>query len=322
MNMKRIKLLFIPALICGAMFTEMKKINFGIVAAVLLMPIAFASAMAQLIPQNQSEENDGYLNAFEADSVVWKGCLELNIEGFENPISETVLFGDTLVNGVKWKIYNRWGIKGLVRTEDARVFYMYPDDWPYQPENRGVEIVVYDFSLEEGDVFDFWGVGLTVTSVDSVELHDGRKHKRIRFDNYAGFSWIEGLGSEFYDPFELLFPQATMASTPTLMCCHVNDELLYMNPDYLDCEGTKAVQSNELIESDEVKIYADKGELRVYYAESKFDVVLFNMNGMIASYQKDNYNEAIIPLSNLDKGVYVVRIVSGNKLYSQKTYIK
>ena len=301
----------------------MKKFNFGMVVAVLIMPIVFFAAMAQLNPQTQNEENDGYMNAFEADSVVWKGCLELDIEGYENPISESVLFGDTLVNGVKWKIYNRWGIKGLVRTEDAKVFYMYPDDWPYGPTDiKGVEILVYDFSLEVGDVFDLWGWGRTVTSVDSVELNDGRKHKRIRFDNYDYSGWIEGLGSEFNDPFEMLFPQATMASSPTLMCCHVNDELLYMNPNYLDCEGTRAVQSNELIESDEVKIFTDNGVLRVFYAESKFDVALFNMSGMIVSRQKDNYSEAVIPLSNLDKGVYVVHVVSSNKSYSQKVYIK
>jgi hypothetical protein len=285
--------------------------------AIVLFVVAISST-ANIFSQTLSEENDGYVNAFEAEMVVWKGCLELNFEGFDNPISDVVLSGDTLVNGMKWKIFGKGLAKLFVRTEDAKVFVLYPDDWPYgNSEDKGVEILVYDFSLETGDVFDLWGTKSTVTSVDSVELNDGRKHKRIRFNDYSG--WIEGVGSEFYYPFERLFPQETMASMPTLMCCHVNDVLLYMNPAYLDCEGNKV--ANETISeiSPKSNISFKDGLLKVTFdGEALFDVAVYNMQGMMLWQTKNNRNAMMAGLDNLPKGVFIVKINTGSYVYSGK----
>ena len=261
-----------------------------------------------------THETIPYINAFEADSVVWKSCLELNFEGIENPISETVLYGDTTINEVKWKIVTFYGaIKGLVRTEEKKVIFMPYPGFENIYDRGGAETVIYDFSLEVGDSFDFGG---TVTAIDSVELNDGRKHKRLLFNSIYGD--IEGLGNECFEPFTMLFPKETMASTPTLMCCHVNGELLYMNPRYLDCEGNRV--GNEWIESDNVKIYVNNSVLHIVFADNLFDVALYNMNGMLIKQQKGNSGEALMRLSGFDKGIYVVRIVSGNKSYSQKIY--
>ena len=147
------------------------------------------------------EENNKYLNAFEADNVVWRSCLELNFEGIENPISEVKLFADTLINGVNWKIFKREESIGLVRTEDRKVIFMpHPEYDHFEPVYNGVETVLYDFSLEIGDVLKPWG---SVISIDSVDLNDGKKHKRIKI----GLSnHIEGLGNDFSDPFFILFP--------------------------------------------------------------------------------------------------------------------
>ena len=60
-----------------------------------------------------------YVNAFKADSVVWK-CYNENTHKF----CETILHGDTVVDGKKWKILQSnclIVLKGLIRTEGDKV---------------------------------------------------------------------------------------------------------------------------------------------------------------------------------------------------------
>jgi hypothetical protein len=277
------------------------KTIFRTVIAVIMVMVSFSS----------KGDEKPYLNAFEGDSVVWKSCLELNFEGFENPVSEVVLFGDTLIDGVKWKIFSRFGCKGLIRMEDAKVIFTpYPGYEGSALPFIGVETVIYDFSLEVGDVFIEFGMEQTVTSIDSVELNDGRKHKRITFNDRTRI--IEGLGNDFSDPFHMLYGQETMASVATLMCCHVNGELLYLNPDYQDCEGNKV--SNEFIGDNPQKssVTVTDGSLHVTFGgDALFNVTVYNMQGVMMKQQKASRHEATIPVQNLTQGVYVVQITSG-----------
>ena len=294
---------------------------------IILLAVALSSA-ANLFSQTRSEENDGFVNAFEADSVVWKSCLELDVPGLENPISETILYGDTTINEVKWKIVHICkgvtslvpGVKGLVRTEDVKVIFKpYPGfenyfgDYDY-PE----ETVLFDSSLEVGDSIGLYTV---ITSIDSIYLNDGKKHLSYMVEGFGSLSYmIEGLGSDIYDTFELLFSSMpTMPSLSTLMCCHVNGELLYMNPRYLDCEGNRV--ANEIIGDNNPKptvVFAD-GNLQVTFDDDAlFDVAVYNMQGMMLSQMKNNRNTMFANLNNLPKGVYVVKVHSDNCVYSTK----
>ena len=101
----------------------------------------------------------------------------------------------------------------------------------------------------------------------------------------------------------------------------VNGELLYMNPDYSDCDGNKV--SNEVINDNHLKVKVTlSGEILRIKPENNnsFDVALYNMQGMLVKQQNDNFGEVTMQLSGFDKGIYVVRIMSGNRSYSQKIY--
>ena len=273
---------------------------------------------------DEEDSKDGFLNAFDADSVLWRSCLEFNISGFENPIIETVLSGDTTINGVKWKILNQsWGSKGLLRTEDAKViFFPYPGFEVYWERLIEEETTVYDFSLDVGDSFNFVGLFGTVTVIatDSIVLNYGRKHKKLFFSNPL-LNCIEGLGSDLFHPFFFLTRGMTtsMPNFATFMCCHVNGELLYMNPAFLDCEGNRV--SNEMIGKPAPKstIVFDNGRLRVTRDDDAlFDVAVYHMQGKLLAQAKNNRNEWLVHLEHLPKGVYIVRISSENVAYSEK----
>jgi hypothetical protein len=270
--------------------------------------------------------NDGYVNAFEADSVVWRSVLELNAQGIVNPITETVLYGDTIINEVKWKIVNQlWGFggrKALVRTEEKKVFLIpypgYEEYWEYLQK----ETLIYDFSLDVGDSFDFAGAfGIqTVISTDSIELNDGRKYKKLYF-SHSWLNCVEGLGSDVFEPFFFLTNgiSTSMPNFSTLMCCHVNGELLYMNPDYSDCEGNRV--SNDVIVNPNPKpsVVFTNGSLRVAFDnKAPFDVAVYNLQGMLLAQAKNNRNEMLANLDNLPQGVYIVSVSSGSFVYSEK----
>lgn len=286
--------------------------------------ILFIMLFISISTFSQSRVENGFINAFESDSVVWRSCLELGFEGVENPISETVLYGDTLMNGFKWRIFHlnpsiSGGVKGLVRMEDRKVIFTpYPGyEEYYMRYYRENETIIYDFSLEVGDRTELNG---EVLKIDSIAFNDGHKHKKIHVETWSSF--IEGLGSDVFDPFYMLFPFPTMASFPTFMCCHVNGELLYMNPDYSDCDGNKV--SNEVINDNHLKVNVTlSGEILRIKPENNnsYDVALYNINGLLLKQQKKNVNETIMQLSNFAKGIYIVYITSGNKTYSQKIYM-
>lgn len=61
------------------------------------------------------------------------------------------------------------------------------------------------------------------------------------------------------------------------------------------------------------------GRLCVKWAdEVPFDVAIYNMSGMLMMQQTGNRNEAVVPVSRLVEGVYVVKVTSGTFIYTQK----
>jgi hypothetical protein len=178
---------------------------------------------------------------------------------------------------------------------------------------------------------DFWKEDLimhVVKNDDLIELKN-KYYRQITLvskpliSEYEDFifeiKWVESVGNLKGG---LLGFNIWLSGTPNqeLLAYFLSDELIYHSTEYE--EDFIWDTANELIKSDEVKIFADNGILHVYYADSKFDVSLFNMSGIVVTRQKDNYSEAIIPLSTLYEGVYVVHVVSGNKSFSRKVYIK
>ena len=174
------------------------------------------------------------------------------------------------------------------------------------------EFVYVDFSLEEGDVFN----GRKVTRIDSVTLNDGQKHKKIIFE--SGSAVIEGLGYEDAFPFYSLYPSPTMPSEPTLTCCFVDNELLYHNARFIDCEGAK-VANDKILEKERVAIAYTDDMLRIVFDdESLFDITVYNMQGVLVSQQKGNRYAATLSLAHVPQGVYVVRVSADGYAVTRK----
>ena len=293
--------------------------------AILLLAVAFCFS-ANVFSQTESDENDGFVNAFEADSAVWSYLL-----GWNGPqgqrIYKTILYGDTIIENTKWKIVtDEYRGKILVRTEGKKVF---AKGQPYvNRPNFSEELTIYDFTLNAGDsviVYLEYESGYylakEIFEIDSIVLNDNRKHKRIKIDLYT--SLIEGVGcvsGPHSHPF-YMFIGATIGSQfgPDFVCCEVNGELLYKSPLYVDCDGKRV--DNETISdlSPKARVFFTRGQLCVIFDdETPFDVELYNMQGMMLLQLKNNRKEMLANLDNLPQGVYAVRVNSGNYVYSNK----
>jgi len=95
-----------------------------------------------------------------------------------------------------------------------------------------------------------------------------------------------------------------------------------MNPDYLDCSGDR-VDNEKIVDCyQKAKILLANEQLQIMLADdASFDVTVYNIHGMILAQRKGNYGEASISLSHIPRGVYFVRVSSGEYVYTQR-YIK
>lgn len=267
-----------------------------------------------------------YVNAFKADSVVWKCYWDFSEEKIklEDPFDETVLHGDTVVSGKQWRIICQGkALKGLIRSENNRVMFKpYPgyENKVHPDYLKQQETVIYDFSLKVGESIPSIGIVPSgkVTKIDSVMFEDGHKHKRIHVGEY--YSYIEGLGNDRYSPFFMLaHALPAMPSRPTFMCCHVDNRLLYRSPVFEDCNGNKV--ANVIITGglSEAKVWFADGQLTVSLEDGRtFDVAVFNAQGMLVAQQQQNRYETRIPFGNEAKGVYFVRIRAGQAVATHK----
>ena len=178
--------------------------------AIVLFVVAISSA-ANIFSQSHSEENDCYLNAFEADSAVWSYLYAWDTRDTPQ-LYQTILHGDTVVDNFKWKIVTDGFIgKGLVRTDGKKVivrgctgqFSFMIDD---KSEKLFVLDTIYDFSLNVGDsaltYYEYHEPGYPyhpsvkdeIIEIDSIILNDGKKHKRMKVAWYTEAYMIEGVG--------------------------------------------------------------------------------------------------------------------------------
>ena len=304
-----------------------KTSGLGIISFMFILAVCFIPL--KMFAQTQTSISNAFLNAFDSERAVWTYLYSAC--NTSPTIHQTVLYGDTVIDGTNWKIITGEPNleKGLVRTDGRRVLLKpYPgfESWiqynnKEEPWNNVDPIIIYDFSLEKGDSVILGGENkFEIFKIDSLLLNDSYKHKRITYGNNGGLSSIiEGLGSSDHTPLYGFYFQTTCSSGPQLVCCHVDGELLYMHPNYLDCDGMPV--SNEIIDDislkSRIKVIDDCLNV-MFDDDANFDVAVYSMQGIVVTQNKANFNVATIPLNNLPQGVYVAKITSGKYTDSHK----
>jgi len=225
--------------------------------------------------------------------------------------------GDTTINSLKYhKFYKK---QNQPIPSEEYIGYFFREDtiskqvYVYDPSFNKTALF-YDFNLKKGDTFNIYLINdlflkQTVLKIDTFITLD--KHlKRIIFDDST--IWIEGIGN---------MTRTSIPSEGELICMKENDSVLYINKNYNNCdtifqEDTStsikqiinyrlSVFPNPIEKSSILTIEPNKNE--------KFIIEIYNYLG-IQIKEDSFFNDYHIGLINLNKGIYIYRIINRNKI--------
>lgn len=183
-------------------------------------------------------------------------------------------------------------------------------------------VLLYDFSLSEGDVFNY----NSVTKVDSVELLDGTYRKRIVFEggDYY-FFWIEGIGSLMGGLLWIDWDFKKHIPEAWLLCYYENDSLLYRN-DFLnlDCDYSFTNVNTETIDNTYIpKVYPNPFSKEVsisfknLFQGETFELDIKTLDGRTVHHET-LVSDISIDLSFLGKGIYLLTIKNKHFQFTEK----
>jgi len=235
---------------------------------------------------------------------------------------------DTLINGktyfevlASWRISEDFRSSGHYIREDTITMKTFMLDNTCMDE-----ILLYDFSLEEGDSLLFCDNADFLFIVDSIRyIHINNKTRKcIYFNNQFGFEeyWIEGIGSScglVYSGFYFYLVDAAYQ----LACVFYKDSLIFQNPIVASCN-----ESNVSIKD----IFASKYNVLVTYNPLKivFDNIntskgilnIYSTNGVLhEQIILDGIKEIAINEGKYKPGLYIFRFRSQNLVLQGKFLI-
>ncbi len=218
--------------------------------------------------------------------------------------------------------------EALYREQNGR-FYVIPQD-------SINEILVYDFNLQVGDLFQTdWGWGITdsidliVQSVDTITTLDGVSRKKIELVGGVGGQyngrWLEGIG--FMD-WVFIYPAyvGSLGGGYIFICHARTDTIVY--PAWADSSDCGLLSSVDGVFKEErnVKLYPNPAnkhlQIDLQNMQAK-KLEIIDVRGRIILEQKINNQYTIIQLPNdLFGGLYLVKFTKKDDSFFVKKFIK
>jgi hypothetical protein len=240
------------------------------------------------------------------------------------------IFGDTTVNGHSYRNTRRYPITGepgpgmticppyQVMNQWAIMHYMREDTlskkvYVYCNYCNPTDQLLYDFSLNEGDTLNSeyatGGNDLVITSVSDTVLFNGQVRKKFSFIDPFGVPccYVESIGSP-YGLFERLI--TLLGGSSDLMC--VKEIGVNLAGIICDTYFTGVTQIND----DPVSVFPNPAHDKITVTlEGSFQpcvLKLFDTRGREVLATKLSTDENVIPVSQLDPGIYIYRLRSEN----------
>ena len=228
----------------------------------------------------------------------------VNIGGMEY----TTIYVDSEVNGNY--------LDGAYRNDDNQVYYCKWNGSSYDDE-----FLLYDYDLEVGDFFhDDDDHPMQVTEVTTITDLNGVSRKKITF-SFSGLTdvtefWIEGIGSNrgFMHVGQWEADHDSEGEMYHLLCYHVNDDVIYVNPEYNDCD------------IDDVEENTVENNISIYPNPAKDVIKILNDNNLNITNVEildltgrtvlSTDKSADINISELPEGQYFV------KIYGESTIVR
>ena len=208
---------------------------------------------------------------------------------------------------------------GAFRTEDSQVFYR---SWN---GTYGEETLLYDYDLEEGDYFnDTDPHPMVVTAVSYITDNQGVQRKMINFE-FLGLEdetefWVEGVGSSKGFINSGNYTPTNTGAIFHLLCYHVGNNLIYVNPEYNTCDITE-LDENSAVNS--INIYPNPAQntIKVSNADG-FPIHSIDIVDLLGRTVISTENTSEINVSSLPEGQYFVKIQGETTIVRKLTISK
>ena len=228
----------------------------------------------------------------------------VNIGGMEY----TTIYVDSEVNGNY--------LDGAYRNDDNQVYYCKWNGSSYDDE-----FLLYDYDLEVGDFFhDDDDHPMQVTEVTTITDLNGVSRKKITF-SFSGLTdvtefWIEGVGSNrgFMHVGQWEADHDSEGEMYHLLCYHVDDDVIYVNPEYNDCD-LDDIEENTVENS--ISIYPNpaKDVIKILN-DNNLNITNVEILDLTGRTVLSTDKSADINISGLPEGQYFV------KIYGESTIVR
>lgn len=256
---------------------------------------------------------------FDTNHVSWNEFYESGDWGPDNILfSSYFISGDTLIDNHKYfKIYTPSDkdsiYVGAFREYNKVVLYYGLDYWGF---NTDTSVVLYDFTKNAGDTIHTGTYNQSViVEIDSISISGGyRKRYKMEDDQY----WIEGIGSTR----GFLFPMTaipTMYWHSELICFKHMENMIYLNPGFIDCTTRIVSSVNDLGTNNSIEIFPNPVEIgRDIIIKSSIipiaKIQFYNQLGtLLSSINCSKKNAVQINIADYEPGVYIVLIFETNE---------
>lgn len=240
------------------------------------------------------------------------------------------LMGDSLLNGLNYKKFYycneeipvTWNYAGLMReTPEGKVYF-----WNH---SHNIDVIEFDFSLEEGDTMTYWWPDSTFSKVfvfqkDSV-LINGFYHDRLKISNqmYSPWiidTWIEGVGSLVCGYSS--YPDIILGSVYELLCAFDNNIQLYQNPNlpycFMNTVGIPVIGNQEPVLAPNPVTSVSEFKVTGNYSGSA-NLYIYDIFGRIAiNTIESDIGSLQIFKSDLLQGVYFYKLMINQRVYNGK----
>ena len=232
----------------------------------------------------------------------------VNIGGMEY----TTIYVDSEVNGNY--------LDGAYRNDDNQVYYCKWNGSSYDDE-----VLLYDYDLEEGDFFhDDDEHPMQVTEVTTITDLNGVSRKKITF-TFIGLTdvsefWIEGVGSNrgFMHVGQWEAAHDSEGEMYHMLCYHVNNDVIYVNPEYNDCD-IDDVEENTVGNS--ISIYPNPANEIIKILNNNLSISGIEIIDLTGRIVLSTEKCEDINISELAEGQYFVKII-GETTIVKKLFIK
>lgn len=244
-----------------------------------------------------------------------------------SPDSQVVVGGQTYTK-ILYSPHPYVNSEEILYREDNGRFYVIPQDSIH-------EILVYDFNLQVGDLFQTdwaWSlhdsIDLFVTNVSTITTLDGVQRKRIDlsggyYSAYGG-TWIEGIGSLDW---VFVFPayNGSLSGGYQFVCHSRADTIVYPSwADSLDCGFLSTIDQPE--EEFTIEIYPNPVHTSLYVdllnTKAKKLIVTDLTGRVVLEHQITNIPFELQLPDNMPPGIYLMKIARKDESFLVKKFIK